>query len=96
MLVKKKINAGKPGSKKYLDKYGDRLIAVRYRYSEENRLRLTTVELVEEETKLDKPKRIPANKNVKLKINYDEYELRGKIKEAGAKWNREEKYWETD
>ncbi|OGU62850.1 MAG: hypothetical protein A2V66_07355 [Ignavibacteria bacterium RBG_13_36_8] len=96
MLVKKKINAGEPGSKKYLDKYGDILISIRYRYCEQKRLRLTTVELIEEKTILDGTKRIPDNKNVRLRINYNEYELREKIKQAGAKWNKNEKYWETD
>lgn len=41
---------GENGTKKVVQRYGDRLVAVRYRYDAERRLRLKTVELIEEQT----------------------------------------------
>ncbi len=41
---------GANGTKRLVDRYGDRLVAVRYRYDPERRKRLKTVELIEEES----------------------------------------------
>lgn len=44
------LRPGQNGRKKLLEKYGDRLVSVRYRYDEENGIRYKTVELIEEES----------------------------------------------
>ena len=85
MLVKKKIIAGEPGSKKYLQKYGDRLLCIRYRYDKENRERITTVELIEERKETKAKRGIPHNKKVLVKIDYEEYRLRENAKLFGSK-----------
>lgn len=41
---------GSNGTKKLVERYGERLVCVRYRYDEERRKRIKTVELVEEES----------------------------------------------
>ena len=39
-------------------------------------------------------RRIPNNKIVKIKVGYDEVDLRQKIKTLGAEWNKAEKVWQ--
>jgi hypothetical protein len=46
---------GQKGTLKHLDRYGDRLLFVRYRYNRETNTRLTTVELIVDE----RPQRAP-------------------------------------
>jgi hypothetical protein len=41
---------GANGTKKLVERYGNRLVCVRYRYDPQGRRRLTTVELIEEES----------------------------------------------
>ena len=43
------LQPGQNGTKKLQLKYGGRLVAVRYRYDADRRLRFKTVELVEEQ-----------------------------------------------
>ena len=88
----RKVLPGQPGTKKLLDKYGDRLVCVRYRYDIENRKRSKTIEIILEESDWCKDtKRIPANKIINLKIVYDETYLRRLVRAAGGKWNPKEK-----
>lgn len=47
--VLKSLRPGQPGTKKWVDKYGRRLVKVRYRGNPRRRVRATTVELVVEE-----------------------------------------------
>jgi len=49
MKTRLTLRAGQNGTKKLQRKYGNRLLAVRYRYDSVRRLRLKTVELIEEE-----------------------------------------------
>jgi len=46
---------GAPGTKRFLAFFGDRLLRVRYRYDDEQRLRLTTVELIVDQRSLQTP-----------------------------------------
>lgn len=48
MKTRLTLKPGQNGTKKMLDKYGERLLAVRYRYDAARHLRIKTVELVEE------------------------------------------------
>jgi hypothetical protein len=45
MKTKKKLMPGEPGSKKWIDKYGDDLICVRYKYDSDKNKKMITVEL---------------------------------------------------
>lgn len=71
-----------------MDRYGDRLVCVRYRYDPDRRKRLKTVELIEEESEW-----LPSSALYLVKIGYDEVELREAAKQAGALWNRDRKLW---
>ena len=95
MIIKRKLLPGAPGTKKLVEKYGDRLLCVRYRYDAAKGRRLTTVKLIEEEQAWQpNGTRIPANKIVKVKVAYGEIELGRALRQLGGTWNRAEKVWE--
>lgn len=79
---------GANGTKSLVERYGERLVCVRYRYDEERRKRIKTVELVEEESSW-----VPSAPIYLVKIGYEEAELREKIKAAGGRWNAAKKAW---
>ena len=79
---------GANGTKKLLKMYGERLVCVRYRYDGERRMRVKTVELIEEESPW-----IPRASIYLLKIGYEEGALREKVKIAGGRWVPEKKLW---
>jgi len=43
------LKPGRPGTKRLLTEYGDRLVCVRYRYDDERKVRCKTVELIVDE-----------------------------------------------
>ena len=79
---------GANGTKKLRERYGDRLVCVRYRYDAEKRRRMKTVELIEEELPW-----IPVAAIYLVKIPYEDVDLRQKVKEAGGQWNAQKKAW---
>jgi len=94
MKTLRKLLPGQPGTKKLLQKYGEDLVCVRYRYDSANMKRVTTVELIVEETPWQpQAHRIPMNKNVCVRIEYGEIDLGMKVRAAGGIWNRKKKLW---
>lgn len=84
------MQPGSNGAKKLTERYGSRLVCVRYRYDPERKRRLKTVELIEE----DVPWIVPTEVDHYLvKIAYEEEALREKVKTAGAEWVRERRLW---
>ena len=95
IITKKTLIAGQPGTKKWIQQYGEALTCVRYKYDTINKRKIKTVELiVETETWEMNQNRIPANKIIELQVNYEEVHLQKLIKSAGGRWNREKKLWE--
>ena len=95
MTTKRTLCPGQPGSKKWVRKYGNKLVCVRYKYDSQLYQKMITVELVEEKTKwLKNENYIPKNKIVDLKIEYGEIDLAMKVKSFGGKWNKAKKVWE--
>jgi hypothetical protein len=96
MKTRLTLRPGQNGTKKLQLKYGGRLLAVRYRYDEQRRVRLKTVELVEEE--LPWVPTLPHGRSgdelVLVRIHYEEADLRLAAKNAGARWQQERKLWE--
>ena len=82
------LTPGANGTKKQVERYGERLVCVRYRYDDQRRVRIKTVELVEEECPWT-----PTATIYLVKIGYEETALREKIKAAGARWNAQKKLW---
>ena len=94
MKIRRIVKPGQPGTKKLLEQFGDNLICVRYRYDEENQKMLKTVELiVENRSWTPNTAKIPMNKIVQLRINRDEIELRKRVKQAGGKWDAQNRVW---
>jgi hypothetical protein len=84
--VVKKIAADQPGAQRWLRRYGERLVCVRYRDRRDGEERFVTVELI-----VDRRLRTARSKKpVAVRIERDEVELRQRAKAAGARfdWNR--------
>lgn len=93
--VSKKLLPGQNGTKRYRQEYGAALVCVRYR-TDANRRRYTTVEIVVDERTL--PGRVIAGDFndgdiIAVRIEYHETELRARVKQAGAKWDSEQRVW---
>jgi hypothetical protein len=88
MRTRLTLSPGANGTKKLVERYGGRLVCVRYRYDEERRVRVKTVELIEEELPW-----FPAAATYLVRIGWNEPELREKVKAAGGRWNSERKLW---
>lgn len=99
--IRLKLKPGESGTKKMVDKYGDALVCVRYRYDEGRGLRYKTVELIEETITWEgmTPKRGETSKPTPsdrfgVRIGYAETELRDKVKQMGGIWRPQQKLWE--
>ena len=99
MRVIKKLNPGKPGTRRYQAFYQDRLVCVRYRDDAANQRRVTTVELIVDE-RLAPSARSEAvkalfphpNQYVLVRIGYDEIDLQQKLKDAGGYWQSHQRW----
>lgn len=80
---------GQPGTKKLVDKYGKRLVCVRYRYDRERKRRYKTVELIEDEVAWTPPEEL-----VGVVVVWGEVELARQVKNAGGVWLPEPKVWQ--
>jgi len=91
---------GQRGTKKLLAEYGDRLVRVRYRYDEPTGRSFKTIELIVEEgtsaSPSDSPDRRPgpSHRLVGLRVDWEELEIRRRLKAVGATWNPGERLWE--
>lgn len=95
MKTRLTLRPGQNGTKKLKAKYGDRLVAVRFRYDPKLRLRLKTVELIEESLPWDPVTRgREPGDMVLLRLAYHEDRLRESVKAAGGMWLPERKLWQ--
>ncbi len=95
MRSKRTLKPGDPGTQKFLQRYGEDLVCVRYRYDPASNRRVTTVELIVEAGPWQQNQyRIPANKTVRIRVDYEEAYLRKIVKHAGGKWNAQARVWE--
>lgn len=86
--ISRKLAAGQPGTKRMVEKYGDNLICVRYKYDPEKKIKYKTVELIEDSGFWD-----PEKKIVEVKIRFEEIEIREQVKAFGGIWDPEKKVW---
>lgn len=106
MLIRTVRKPGDPGTLKLMERYGDRLVTVRYRYDPVRSKRYKTVELiVEEEDWVPVPHPEPATEpvppqapsrytpRVPVRIRYDEKDLQRAIKAIGGNWDPGKKLW---
>ena len=88
---------GQAGTKKFVERYGDRLVCVRYRYDAKSGRRHKTVELIVETIPWQANARRCRRRDeemVAVRIGYDETDLRERAKRLGAIWRPQHKLWE--
>lgn len=100
MKIKATLKPGQNGTKRLLEKYGNRLVCVRYRYDEGTGKRYTTAEVVVDESSdvvvVRESDCVRAHQSLRfgVRIDYWESELREKAKARGAIWRPRQKLWE--
>jgi hypothetical protein len=87
------LKPGSNGTKGLVEKYGDALLCVRYRYDEIRGVRLKTAEIIVEERGGTPSLRHRDDDIVQVAVAYTEKGLREQLKAAGGRWDREEKLW---
>lgn len=96
MQTRLTLKPGQKGTKKLLQRYGDRLVYVRYRYDEQKKKRYKTVELIEEEADWEPGQRpsSPLDEIVYVRVDWGEVDVGIKVKNSGGVWNAQRKVWE--
>lgn len=95
MKVRLTLRPGQRGTHALVEKYAERLLAVRYRYCEQSCRRFKTVELIEQ---VDSwmpglPKNADPDQPVLVRIAVDEYRLREQARRSGGRWRPAERAW---
>lgn len=94
MRTRVKLKPGQPGTKKHMDKYGDALVCVRYRYDTQKRKQYKTVEIIVSESDwTPPPAKYPDSTMVALKIGARETAMQSRVKSVGGRWNPDKKLW---
>jgi hypothetical protein len=94
MTARSKLLPGQKGTKKLVAEYGDALLCVRYRYDEQSRTRLKTVELIiERKPWTPTPRRYMDSTLVPVRIGFRDTALRDQAKSTQGKWDPEAKAW---
>lgn len=93
------LRPGQNGARKLTERFGKRLVCVRYRYDGIQRKRYTTVELIVAESAWTPRSRKPRNTcspddMVYVRVGCGEEGLRAKLKAIGALWRPQHKLWE--
>ncbi len=94
MKTRLKLKPGQNGTKALVDIYGDALVCVRYRYDEESRTRVKTVEIIVERKEWIPPEpRFADDERVPVQIKYAESALKDLAKGAGGRWDPNKRIW---
>ncbi len=105
MRTTKTLKPGQKGTKELLTQFGPSLLLVRYRYDEEHRENLKTVELVVQRRSRDREAECrrsrPADgrcdgastRRVALRVGWREREVQQRVKSAGGRWDRDRRVW---
>lgn len=94
MIARLKLKPGQKGTKALVEKYGDALVCVRYRYDEASRTRIKTVELIVERKELSPvQEKIGENLLVPVQIEFRETVLKEMAKKMGGRWDPEVRLW---
>ena len=91
------LRPGDKGTRKLVQRFGERLVRVRYLYDAEAGLRLKTVELIVQSVPWRPRSRSPRRRDddtIALRIAWHETDLRERAKRLGAVWGLAQKLWE--
>jgi hypothetical protein len=101
MFTTTTMRPGQKGTKGLTKKYGDRLICVRYKSEQATGRRITTVELIEEESDWNDDTSAtatalpaPPQSRLGVRVEYWESDVRNQVKAAGGIWRPKQKLWE--
>ena len=95
MRTRLTLHPNQDGAKQLRERYGERLVCVRYRYDETTKERWKTVELIIEKSAWEPPKpKWQEDTLVALQVAAQERAVRQQVKAAGGKWNPKEVVWE--
>ena len=95
MKVGRIVSPGQPGTKKLVERYGDNLLCVRYRYDDQKKTMYKTIEIIIDEKPWQrKSPKVQNYETMDIRIGFNEVELRSRIKECGGKWDPQKKVWQ--
>jgi len=86
------LKPGQKGTRRLVEKYGDSLLCVRYRYDVKRGVRLKTVEIIVEE-KPDHSPRFKEGDVVPVSVGFEELELREQLRALHSRWDSQQKLW---
>lgn len=92
------LRPGEKGTRKLVERFGERLVRVRYLYDPEKGWRLKTVELIVQSVPWKPRSRSPRRRDddiVPVRIAWHESDLRERAKRLGAVWHPAQKLWEV-
>ena len=92
------LRPGQRGTRKLVERFGELLVRVRYRYDAAAGRRLKTVELVVDSVPWRPRARRPRRRDdeiVAVRIEFHESDLRQRAKNLGAVWRPAQKLWEV-
>jgi hypothetical protein len=92
--VRTTLAPGQNGTKRLLRQYGDQLVCVRYRYDKLRGKRLKTIELIIDEQDWVPGVNIAPDRQVSIRVEFGETELREQVKMAGGYWDPGKKAWQ--
>lgn len=95
MRARLTLQPSQDGAKQLHALYGDRLVCVRYRYDEQHKKWLKTVELIIAESDWEPPA-CPGRDDrlVQIQVALPEGAVRRQVKAAGGRWNPARQVWE--
>ncbi len=105
MRTTKTLKPGQKGTKELVTQFGPSLLLVRYRYDEDRREHLKTVELVVRRRSRDREAECPrsqsvggrlggsSTRRVALRVGWREREVQQRVKSAGGRWDRGRGVW---
>jgi len=93
MKTKTHLKPGQKGTKRMVERFGDSLLCVRYRYDETRGVRLKTVEIIVDEKEWKPSSRLRDDYIVAVTVPNTENDLRDMLKAAGGRWDPLEKLW---
>lgn len=86
------MKPGQKGTLRLVEKYGDALLCVRYRYDEKRSRRIKTVEIMVEESPVGSSRHKDGDV-VQVYVSFEEVELREQLRSLRARWDAQLKVW---
>lgn len=93
MKAHKHLKPGENGTLHLVERFGDTLLCVRYRYDSIRNKRIKTAEIIVDERPGKGVPRLRETDNVLVQIPFTMKALRDRLKSVGAKWDPVQKLW---